>query len=225
MDIKEIIRSRRKTIALQVCDDATLIVRAPLRMSTDVIRKVILKHHRWLEKKKGEILARNSSNTLKEYIDGEAFLYLGVSYRLKRVKAHELELDCKLAFLGGHFYLRDSVLHPREAFLSWYKHEAFKIISERVHWYARQRGLKYKQIKISHAQKRWGSCSPSGNLNFSWRLIMAPLPVIDYVVVHELVHLLEKNHSRSFWDKVRLLMPDYKIHRSWLKKNGYLLRL
>ncbi len=223
MDIKAIIRSRRKTVALQICEDATLIVRAPLRMTPDAIQKVILKHHHWLEKKKGEILARNSSCAKKEYLDGEAFLYLGIPYPLKIVT--DQQLDCKLALLNNHFYLKDSVRNPSEAFLSWYKREASKKISERVHWYARQRGLNYKQVKISYAQKRWGSCSPSGNLNFSWRLIMAPLPVIDYVVVHELAHLLEKNHSSAFWEKVHLFMPDYKTHRSWLKKNGYLLRL
>ena len=76
--------------------------------------------------------------------------------------------------------------------------------------YAKKRGLKYNKINITNAQKRWGSCSSKGNLNFSWRLVMAPLPVLDYVVIHELVHLEERNHGKSFWDKVKMLMPDHK---------------
>ena len=80
-------------------------------------------------------------------------------------------------------------------------------------------------MKITNALKTWGSCSHQGNLNFTWRLIMAPLNVIDYVVVHELIHLDEKNHSRIFWDKVEILIPEYKGYKEWLKKNGHLLKL
>ena len=80
-------------------------------------------------------------------------------------------------------------------------------------------------LKFNNAQKRWASCSPKNNLNFSWRLIMAPIGVVDYVVVHELVHLEEKNHSKEFWRKVKVLLPQYERYERWLKKYGYLLRL
>jgi predicted metal-dependent hydrolase len=80
-------------------------------------------------------------------------------------------------------------------------------------------------MDITNAQKRWGSCSHQGNLNFAWRLIMAPLPIIDSVVVHELVHLEVKNHSKAFWNKVEISHPQYKEHKDWLKNMGHLLRL
>jgi predicted metal-dependent hydrolase len=223
VDIKKIIHSKRKTIALQVCEDTTLLVRAPFGVGEDVIEKVILKHQKWLENKKKEILARDISFTKKEFVNGEGFLFLGKSYRLKIVEDNGI--DNKLLFKDSYFYLKGVVKNPRETFIGWYKKEAYQKISERVDWYAQKRGFKYNQVKISNAQKRWGSCSHLGNLNFSWRLIMAPMPVIDYVVVHELVHLIEKNHSKSFWNKVRLLLPDYKKQREWLKKNGYLLKI
>jgi len=89
----------------------------------------------------------------------------------------------------------------------------------------KKKGLRYNRIKITNALKTWGSCSHQGNLNFTWRLIMAPLNVVDYVVVHELIHLDEKNHSRTFWEKVEILMPGYKEHKEWLKKNGHILKL
>jgi predicted metal-dependent hydrolase len=102
---------------------------------------------------------------------------------------------------------------------------AYEIISQRVRGYAQKRGFKYNKINITNAQKRWGSCSRQGNLCFTWRLILAPLPIVDSVVVHELTHLEVKNHSKAFWNKVRSLDPKYKEHKNWLKNNGYLLRL
>ena len=128
-----------------------------------------------------------------------------------------------LKFENG-FYLSQMRYRAKEVFVKWYK-KWLRKISERVCWYAQKRDFKYRKVNITNAQKRWGSSSSCGNLNFSWRLIMAPLPVVDYVVVHELVHLEERNHAKSFWNKVKMLMPDYEKHKDWLKQNGYLLRL
>ncbi|MCX5713709.1 MAG: SprT family zinc-dependent metalloprotease [Candidatus Omnitrophica bacterium] len=109
--------------------------------------------------------------------------------------------------------------------IGWYKAQALEKISERCRFYAGVTGFEYKVVRISNAVKRWGSCSPSGRLNFSWRLAMAPLEVIDYVVIHEIMHLSERNHSRRFWDKVEAVLPGYKKCESWLRMNGYLLTL
>ena len=89
----------------------------------------------------------------------------------------------------------------------------------------KQTDLQYAKIRISNARTRWGSCGFNANLSFSWRLVMAPLPVIDYVVAHELAHLMHKNHSQRFWAAVRALFPDYEVHKKWLKLNGHLLVL
>jgi len=223
MDIKveKIIRTKRKTIALQMTNNATLIVKAPFYLSDEKVREVILKHRKWIEKKKKEIEKRDPKYSPKEFVNGEGFLYLGKFYKLKIVNFQ----DEPLKFDNGFYLSKDALPEARKLFINWYKDMAYKKISERVEWYAKKRGFKYKSIKITNAQKRWASCSPKGNLNFSWRLIMAPLPVIDYVVVHELVHLEEKNHTKSFWTKVKMLMPDYEKHKDWLKKNGYLLKL
>ncbi len=128
--------------------------------------------------------------------------------------------------LSDQFYLSASGLpHAGAVFKAWYTQQAFQVISERVQWFAAQNGFDYGRVKITEARTRWGSCGRGGSLNFSWRLVMAPLPVIDYVVVHELVHLQEKNHSKAFWMKVKLLMPDYQRHINWLNANGYLLTI
>jgi hypothetical protein len=85
--------------------------------------------------------------------------------------------------------------------------------------------ITFNRFGITNAQKRWGSCNAKGNIFFSYRLIMAPFAVVDYVVVHELVHIKEKNHSHKFWNSVMNILPDYRKHRQWLKENGYLLAL
>ncbi len=110
-------------------------------------------------------------------------------------------------------------------FEKWYRGQAYKIISERVQWYAEKHGFVYKHIKITSARTRWGSCNSKGTLSFTWRLVMAPMSVINYVVVHELVHLKAPNHSKEYWSKVRLIMPDYQSRIDWLDRYGHLLRL
>ncbi len=157
----------------------------------------------------------------KEFVNGEGFLYLGKYYKLYIVK----DQTEPLRFENG-FYLSESALpNAKEIFIEWYKEQAFRKISERVSFYANAGGFKYKRVGITSTMKRWGSCSSDNSLNFSWRLIMAPLRVIDYVVAHELAHTLEKNHSKNFWSIVKALMPAYKKQEMWLKEHGHLLRL
>jgi len=223
MDIKieKIIRSKRKSIALQITESATLIVKAPLNVNDEVIRKTVLRHKRWIERRIKEAEERKRKLTPKEFVNGEGFLYLGRSYKLRIVERQKEPLK-----LENKFYLSKKFLpRAREVFIEWYKKMAYEKISERVEWYAKMRGFKYNKINITNAQRKWGSCSYLGNLNFPWRLVMAPLSVIDYVVAHELVHLEDKSHSKSFWTKVKMLLSDYEKSKDWLKKNGYLLRL
>jgi len=109
------------------------------------------------------------------------------------------------------------------AFERWYRKEAARILKKRVEQYASQYGFQYKKVGVTSARTRWGSCSASGALNFSWRLIMAPLDVVDYVIVHELVHTQVHNHSKQFWKRVGTIMPDYEERRKWLRRNGHAL--
>ncbi len=221
MDIEKIVRTKRKTITLQITDNATLIVRAPFDVSDEKIMGVVFKHKKWIEQKRRDIEARDPKFSPKEFVDGEGFLYLGKYYRLKIVVNQEVPLK----FENGFYLSRNALSQAKKLFIEWYKKRAYEKISERVRWYVQKKGFKYNKVNVTNAQKRWGSSSSNRNLNFSWRLIMAPLPVIDYVVIHELVHLEERNHKKTFWNKVKMLMPDYKKHKDWLKQYGYLLRL
>jgi predicted metal-dependent hydrolase len=215
--IDEIIRSKRKTVSIQIKDDGRLIVRAPLRLSKKNILSIVKKHQNWIDTKQQEIIQRNK--TLKKFSEGEEFLYLGKYYPLKIVNNNE-----NLLTFEDNFYLSDYCLsNAKEVFTNWYKQNAEKIIKHRVEYYADIYNLKYTKIKISNAKTRWGSCSYNGNININWRLIMAPVEVLDYVIVHELVHLKIDNHSKNFWQNVEMIYPDYKKAKKWLKDNAHLL--
>ena len=221
MKIDQIIRTRRKTFALIVQRDGSLVVRAPLRASDKQIGDLVQEKEKWIIAKQ-EAARRMYANTRpKEFVNGEGFLYLGKSYKLAIVDGNQPALS-----LSDQFYLTKSALpHAEAVFKAWYKQRAKQIISERAAWYAAQNGFVYQRVNITGARTRWGSCGRRGTLNFTWRLIMAPLRVIDYVVIHELAHLKQKNHSKVYWNEVKRLMPDYEDHISWLKANGDTLRL
>lgn len=217
--IDKIVRSKRKTLALEIACDAGLIVRAPEGASLDYIEKVVYEKRFWIQEKQKITREKYKKMAPKEFVNGEGFLYLGDTYRLSIVARGDVPLSFDKEFRLSRNYL----LNARQVFITWYKQEAHQKIKERLDWYSTLLGLKYNKFKITDAQKRWGSCSVKGNLHFSWRLIMAPLKIIDYVVIHELVHLREKNHSKKFWSKVKVLLSDYERHREWLKDNGDLL--
>jgi len=211
--IDKIIRSKRKTIALVVESDATLVIRAPFETTLEYIEALVFKKRFWINEKKQVVNKDCAFVRKREFVNGEGFLFLGKTYKLKIQ-------DCDEIKLSDYLFLPKKYLNePRERMVEWYMKRALEKITERADWYSKDTGWKYKSIKINNAQSRWGSCGPSGSLNFTWRLIMAPLNVIDYVVVHELAHIHEKNHSWKFWNKVKTVMPDYKQREKWLKEN------
>ncbi|HOP81884.1 MAG TPA: M48 family metallopeptidase [Fervidobacterium sp.] len=109
---------------------------------------------------------------------------------------------------------------------NWLRRQAAIYIPTRVRFLSTRVGItKYKKIRISNARSRWGSCSSKGTLSFNWRLIMAPVGVIDYVIIHELAHIVEMNHSRNFWKVVDMIMPDYADKRKWLRMYGHKLMM
>jgi predicted metal-dependent hydrolase len=218
--IHKVIRSRRRTIALVVGSDATLTVRAPLETPVEYLQDVVRRKLQWIKNKIAEVEKRPPVGQ-KSFVNGESFLYLGDSYRLRIVN----RADAPLIFRREFVLARDHVDQARDLLVDWYKTEAQKKIAARVVWHARRFGLSVGPVRISGAQKRWGSCGKGNRLNFSWRLIMAPLRVIDYVVIHELAHTVERSHSRDFWRKVAMMCPSYRSGMDWLKKNEHLLQI
>jgi predicted metal-dependent hydrolase len=214
-EISAIIRTRRKTIALVIQRDGSLVVRAPLRVSGKLIREFAEKHSRWILKKQAQVRAMVPA-LQKETIPGETFLYLGRSFPLEIVKGQKTKL-----VLDGSFKLAESARQDaEEVFQRWYRARAKEIVPERVRLFAERNNLQFQKIRIGSARTRWGSCSSKGVLSFSWRLILAPIEVLDYVVIHELCHTLIHNHSSRFWQQVERILPNYREYNKWLRKNG-----
>ncbi len=219
--IDRLIRSKRRSIGLQIKSDATLIVRAPTWAKIEEIEKAVVGRRNWIFKTREKILRETQSIPVRRYTEGEEFPLMGRSYKLQLTDSDRFVLYFKDAFFLSRKY--HSV--AKQAFTQWYKLRARSVISQRVLLYATKSNLRYGRIGITNACRRWGSCSNKGNLNFSWRLIMAPVEAIDYVVAHELAHIEVKNHSRRFWNKVGSIYPDYENQRKWLRENGRLLTL
>jgi predicted metal-dependent hydrolase len=217
--IDRLVRSRRKTVAIVIERDGRLTVRAPLRLAESRIRLFVESHADWIAKSQAR-LRTASPPPSKRYAEGETFLYLGQAYPLTIIPRQRPALT----FDGTVFRLAKSALPmAKEAFVRWYKQQARSLLLERVPSFASKHGFHYQKIRISSARTRWGSCSSRGTLSFTYRLVMAPAEVVDYVVMHELVHTQVRNHSKTFWNRVGELMPDYKRRLNWLKKNGKLL--
>jgi predicted metal-dependent hydrolase len=219
MEIDRLIRSKRKTITLIIERDGTLTVRAPLRVSRAQIESFVQEKAGWIDRTRQKIKAAEVSP--RQYIDGEKFLFLGSSFDLELVRPQRPSLK----FEGGFRLSNTAQKRGEQVFTRWYKDRAFEIITEGVAKFSEQYDFAPKQLKISSARTRWGSCSPNGTLNFTWRLVMAPLDVIDYVVVHELAHLRVKSHSRKFWKVVESILPGYNVQRKWLREHGEKLTL
>ena len=220
-NIDEIIRAKRKTIAILVQADGKVIVRAPLRVAMRDIKAFIESKSDWIDEKRALMLQRAASKSVRQFVSGEKFWLLGAQIPLRVVEKQRPALLLKDEFLLSS----QARQQAPEIFEAWYKAHALKVISERVRLLAAQHGFKFEKIRITSAHTRWGSCSSRGTLSFTWRLVMAPPEAVDYVVIHELTHLKIKNHSPVFWAEVARLMPTFKLGHDWLKKNGHLLSL
>ncbi len=221
---------RKKTVALQIQPNLSVVVLSPHFLDKARIKEIVQKRARWIIQKQEKIKKINAEMPKKEFVSGESFPYLGREYRLKVIKSKN-EKCCPCRLMSGRFHIEINIKFTgrgasrivREKMREWYIERAKEKISERLQRYARLVGRTPQKIIIRNQEKRWGSCSHSGVLRFNWKVIMAPLSVVDYVIAHELCHLLIKNHSEKFWSKLSSIVPDYKKKRQWLKENSILL--
>lgn len=205
-----LLRSKRKTLTIQITKDAQVLVKAPLRLPAAEIERFVAAKSDWI----AATLARVQDNLRKKQdfdpVKAGSLLLLGKSYPIRQA-------DCA-AFDGSAFLLPSrpySELKPELVRL--YRSLAAQIIPERVRIYSGQTGLVPSGVKITAADTRWGSCSGKNSLCFSWKLIFADLAAVDYVVVHELAHIREHNHSPRFWALVKEILPDYQLRKERLK--------
>jgi predicted metal-dependent hydrolase len=220
MQIKYSIKySNRKTLSIIVERDRSIVVRAPLNTSKEVIEKEINKRKFLLFQKINNPQKYESPKPRKEFVSGESLLFLGKHHKMEVVQEEigGIQFDNK-------FYIsKVNQDIAEQLFKDWYFKQAEEKIIPKVTFHAKNLGVKYNTIKILDLKYRWGSCTPKDNINFNWRLIKAPIFVIDYIVVHELTHLIESNHTPEFWNIVSVQLPHYNKAKDWLKGNGHLL--
>jgi hypothetical protein len=209
--------SKRKTLSIYIERDGQVSVLAPQDFTSQQIEEVLEQKRGWIYKGLAEWEDLNATRIKREYVNGEGFLYLGRTYRLQIVEQQDKPLMLK----NGYFCLRSqSLAKADEAFKEFYRQKGAKKLRQRVEYYQGKIGVQANDVRVLELKNRWASCSEKGNLNFHWKCMMAPLTVLDYIVVHELVHLLHRNHTSAFWNEVDKLIPDYQERKQWLKVNG-----
>jgi predicted metal-dependent hydrolase len=219
-------KKRKRTLSLRIMQDGRVIMQVPYRTSQEEIDSFFEAKTAWVKKKLLERESRVQRDAVKPiaFIPGERFLYLGEWYPLEFQNTNGSRIPLSLSW--GTFVLDETrAEQARDFFIKWYKAEAKRLLADRVNYYSNNLVLSPKSIRITSALLRYGSCSPDNKLSFSWRLVMTPLAVMDYVIIHELMHIKEKNHSARFWGLVESAMPDYKKHRHWLRDHGHLLKV
>ncbi len=211
-----IIHSARRSISLEVGKDGMVTLRAPKRAPDTLLRSFFEEKRVWTEKQVAKQLARGLKS--KRYFkEGEIFHYLGEGYPV-RLRAAGLRFEMCEAF----WIHKASELKAKSLMEAWYKKRARQIFHERLDHYATAMNLPYSRLRLSSARTRWGSCRGDG-INLNWRLVMAPIQVIDSVIIHELAHIRHKNHGKHFWNLVHTHCCDYKTHDKWLKQNAHLV--
>ena len=211
----QIIRSKRKSISLVIKINGEFIVRAPMRCRDEEITKFINEKSNWIIKKRIEQL--NNSYLTLTFNKPEILPFLGSNFEIKLQDIKKVKL------------IENQIILPKfnakEKLVSFLKNSAKKYITKRVEYIASLFAFSYAGISISSAKTCWGSCSHNNKLHFTYKLMMCPSDVIDYIVLHELCHTKFKNHSSQFWELVKKCCPDYKAHEKWLKKYRGIIEL
>jgi hypothetical protein len=218
--IAEVIRTKRRKSATVKVEEGKVSVVVPESLPDTRIEALVSQKTRWVREKlkihENSIVVRP-----KEYVSGESFTYLGRNYRLKVNTA----ADATVRLLGGRLVVAlpggdNRPERVRDALTGWFRKHAEVKLREKSERYAKIVGVAPSSVDIKTFKSRWGSCSTGGRIQLNWRIIITPNRVVDYVVVHELCHLRQHDHSPMFWKCVERVLPDHQECRDWLKVNG-----
>lgn len=212
-----IAKSKRKTVSIFIERDGSVSARVPDNKTDEEIEQILKSKEYQIHKNLAEWSQLNEKKTIREYVNGQSFLYLGRNYRLTIVDEDENKLILK----NGRFLLpKKAQVKAKELFVEFYKEKLSDKLQPIINRYKNQLGVSPNEIKIMELQNRWASCSSIGNVNFHWKCAMAPIDVLNYIVVHELAHLIHINHTTAFWNEVDKVIPNYQKHVQWLKIYG-----
>jgi predicted metal-dependent hydrolase len=215
---------RRGTVAVAVEPSGQVVLTAPATATVERLDRVVRQKARWIVERarSGGRLPRPAE---REFVSGETALYLGRNYRLRVVEAvraapTRLERGWLVVTIERDLFRAERARHVRDHLVEWYRrHATVQLPARAARWAAKLRA-RPTEILIRDPRARWGSCGPSGALRFSWRIIQAAPTLIDYVVAHELVHLLHPRHTPAFWAALGRTIPDYDTRRRRLREFG-----
>ena len=212
----------RRTTDIVIERDGCVTVRPPARMTPDQVDKTVLSRRHWIYRNLAEWRDLNATRVVREWVNGESFLYLGSAYRLLLVA----EQDEPLKLKDGRFCLLRSVVEQggktgaQDAFRDFYIARGTARLVQRVNHFASRVDVQPGTLQVKELGYRWASSLPGGDLHFHWKCLMAPSKITDYIVVHELCHMRHRDHSDLFWNEVDKVMPDYRERKEWLRQRG-----
>lgn len=213
---------RRKTVSIFIERDGSVRVLAPAIATEEKIENAVRAKDYQIFRKLAKWKELNQGKVNREFVNGQSFLYLGRNYRLTIVENQQVPLKIS----GGNFHLDKKHLSKADkVFKEFYKEKAEQKITERLKLIEEKFQLKPTSVKVLELRNRWASWTPKNDLNFHWKCAMAPVPVLDYIITHEMVHLKYPNHSAEFWNELDKKMPNYREHENWLKHNGVKMSL
>lgn len=214
--------SARQTTDIVIERNGVITVRSPERMTPEQVDETVFSKRMWIYRNLAEWRDLNASRVTREWVSGETYLYLGSNYRLQMVAVQDEPIKLK----DGRFCLLRSVFESggheaaRQAFEDFYTDKGLARIQKRVAYFEAKVGVTAGSVQIKDLGYRWASCLKNSDLHFHWKCMMAPLTIIDYIIVHELCHLHHRDHSDAFWNEVDKVLPDYRERKGWLRERG-----
>ncbi|SFE75264.1 M48 family metallopeptidase [Alteribacillus iranensis] len=225
------ISSSAKEIKISVDWQDGVCVLKPSHISDNQLQHALQKKAPWILAKWQEINEIEDPAPPKEFVSGEKFPYIGRHYRLK-VDTLDSPVKASLRLYRGRFYAQIPTLEEdkkrqtlHQLFKDWYVQHGQTKVEERLELYKERMGVSPSRLLVKDQKMRWGTCTHEGAIYLNWRIMMAPMTVIDYILVHELSHLMYPNHSKEFWACIKTYLPDYEAHKEWLRINGPRLTL
>ncbi len=220
---------RASRLRLQINSNGEFQLVIPWLTTQRAVDRFLKENKSWIDRQVSSIERQKVKRPTFQYGTGDLFYYFGDKVHLavqpsdRKRSNLRVQEDQMVISLYRHVGKKDGKIAVKKVIEQFYRKKAEEVIHDRLQFFNEHYQFRYHRVTLRNQKTRWGSCSSRGNLNFNWRLIMAPIEVIDYVVVHELCHLKEMNHSARYWALVEQAIPDYKKHRKWLKDNHYLL--
>lgn len=217
--INKIIWANRKTFCLLIEDNGELVLIAPQKSSLEEITRIVHRKSKWIKRVKKSIEETRKFVPGNKFIEGEIFFYLGIKYLLKFYNGDEIKCINEFLLVPNH---NSDVI--KNQILEWYYSKAESIFIEYLNNYSKIMGVEYSNFRLSNAKTRWGACNRNARISLNWRLIMMPPNVIEYIVVHELSHILYPNHSKAFYEFVEKFCPNYKQQQKLLKDLSFFIK-